>query len=137
MSELSWEEKIEKELAEIKNLLVALSGGGFKTAAAKEEEGGLVPGKFLKEITGSLIDAPKVREVNTKNGPTDIYNFTLNTEEYGEVRIGLWDTIGKEASRKLAAGYFVHITSLSIRDEYDGISQLSSTRNTKVTLEDS
>ena len=151
MSKATWEEEIEDKLNQIlQEIKVTQDMIGncmtdvkippkkptrVQAPITNEPTSGLVSGGFLKKLEGVLVDSPSIREVTTRNGPSEICNFTISTEEYGEVRIGLWEEMGRDAKRTLNPGNKVVLTALSIKDEYNGVPQLSGTRNTKISIE--
>jgi ssDNA-binding replication factor A large subunit len=90
----------------------------------------LEQGKFLQEITGTLLDDPVQREVNTTRGPTNVTSFRI-TDGRKEVRVSLWEDLSDEAL-KFNAGSNITLTRMSIKDPYDGTDQISSTRKTEI-----
>jgi len=89
----------------------------------------LEPGKYLQEITGEVVNAPEIREVNTRSGPKSIANFEF-TDGKSKIRVGIWEELFGEMG-DLKAGDVITLKGMSIRDPYQGVEQISSTRNTK------
>lgn len=90
----------------------------------------LEPGKFLQELTGEVVNAPEIREVNTKNGPKQIANFEF-TDGKSKIRVGIWEELLGEI-KNLRSGDVITLKGMSIRPPYKGVEQISSTRNTKI-----
>jgi len=148
MSKATWEEEIEerldtilKEIKATQSMVGTLMGGGFETPKEakpkprerqKKEAGpqDLSPGKFINTLKGSLLNDPVQRDVETIRGPTTVTNFVLNTD-YGEIRVALWGELGDEAMDH-TAGNTLTVTNLIIKDPFDDMMQVSSTKNTKV-----
>lgn len=152
MSNLSWEEEIEqrldtilKELKVTQDMVGTLMGGGFETpkeakpapksrrrAEKKTEKPqSLDPGQFINTLKGTLLNDPVQRDVETRRGPTTVTNFVLNTD-YGEIRVALWEELG-DAVMNCVGGDEVTVTNLIIKDPFDNMMQVSSTKNTKVS----
>lgn len=91
----------------------------------------LESGKYLQSITGKMVDNPVVKEVNTQRGPTPIANFHL-TDEKTKVRVALWEKLADEVMR-YGAGDIITLTGMSVKDPYEEVIQLSSTRNTNIS----
>ena len=90
----------------------------------------LEPRKYLQEITGEVVDAPEIKEVNTRSGPKQIANFNF-TDGKSTIRVGIWEELFDEMG-DLKAGDVIILKGMSIRDPYQGVEQISSTRNTKI-----
>lgn len=90
----------------------------------------LEPGKYLQEITGEVVNAPEIKEVNTRSGPKQIANFDF-TDGKSTIRVGIWEELFGEMG-DLKAGDVVTLKGMSIRDPYQGVEQISSTRKTKI-----
>ena len=148
---MSWEEDIEqrldailKEIKVTQDMVGTLMGGGFetpKTEKAKtkprqrqkkedKESQDLSPGKFINTLKGTLLNDPVQKDVDTMRGPTTVTNFVLNTD-YGEIRVALWGELGDEAMNHTAGGELT-VTNLIIKDPFDNMMQVGSTKNTKV-----
>ena len=91
------------------------------TAFPKLEEG-----KFIKEIEGELKDDPVQRDVDTSRGTVTVTNFRL-TDGVTEVRVSLWEDLAEEVM-DFVAGNSIKLTNMSIKEPYDGLMQISSTR---------
>ena len=87
------------------------------------------PNKYLKEIEGEVVTLPETREVETRSGPTLITNFEL-TDGKKKIRVGVWGELGGEL--RLKSGDIVTLTNMKMGNPYEGVDQISSTRNTKV-----
>ena len=148
---MSWEEDIEqrldtilKEIKVTQDMVGTLMGGGFETpkeAKPKPKPRGrqkteppkaqdLSPGKFINTLKGTMLNDPVQRDVETRSGPKTVTNFALNTE-YGEIRVALWEDLGNDVMDH-TAGDELTVTNLIIKDPFDGMMQVSSTKNTKV-----
>ena len=90
----------------------------------------LESGKFVQKLTGTIVDDIVIREVETRSGPSDIANFKF-TDGVTIVRVGLWGELAAEIE-KHNKGAVVTLTALSIKDPYEGVLQISSTRNTTI-----
>ena len=90
----------------------------------------LESGKYLQEITGEVVNAPEIREVNTRSGPKQIANFDF-TDGKSTIRVGIWEELIGEV-KNLKAGDVITLKGMSIRDPYQGVEQISSTRKTEI-----
>jgi len=90
----------------------------------------LEPKKYLQEITGEVVDNPEVREVETRRGPVTIANFHI-TDGKTKIRVALWEDLVKEAE-KFRPGDVITLKGMSIKDPYEGVDQISSTRKTEI-----
>ena len=86
----------------------------------------LEEGKFLREIEGELKDDPVQRDVDTSRGPTKVTNFRL-TDGITDVRVSLWGDLADEVMN-FVKGNSITLTNMSIKEPYDGLMQISSTR---------
>ena len=82
-------------------------------------------------IEGKLIDDPVQRDINTVRGPATVTNFRLE-DSSGTCRVSLWGDLA-ESAMNLEAGVKVQITSLMVKEPYDGLPQVSSGKWSKVT----
>ena len=150
MSNMSWEEDIEqrldtilKEIKVTQDMVGTLMGGGFETPKeakpkprerqkkkAESEPQDLSPGKFINTLKGTMLNDPVQRDVETRSGPKTVTNFALNTE-YGDIRVALWEDLGDDVMNH-AAGDELTVTNLIIKDPFDDMMQVSSTKNTKI-----
>ena len=90
----------------------------------------LVPQSYQPSVTGTIETIPQVKEVHTGDGPKQITEFDFNID--GEVvKMALWEDTGKEVVFK-KVGDKLTLTAISVKNEYDGKLQLSSTRKTQV-----
>lgn len=93
-------------------------------------ESKLTPQSYQPSVTGTIETIPQVKEVETARGPTQITEFDFNID--GEVvKMALWEDTGKEVVFK-KVGDKLTLTAISVKNEYDGKLQLSSTRKTVV-----
>ena len=90
----------------------------------------LEPGKYLQEITGEVVDNAEVKEVETQRGPVMIANFNL-TDGESQIRVALWEDLVSDAE-KFRPGDVITLKGMSIRDPYEGVDQISSTRKTEI-----
>jgi len=90
----------------------------------------LESGKYLQEITGEVVGDVEVKEVNTRSGPKQIANFDF-TDGKSKIRVGIWEELIGEVEN-LKSGDVITLKGMSIRPPYQGVDQISSTRNTKV-----
>lgn len=90
------------------------------------------PGEWVKKLTGTLLDDPVQKSVDTRSGPTTITNASLDCE-YGEVKLGFWGDKGDKLIQ-FVAGDRVQLKNLQVKDEYQGITQLNSGRYTDIKL---
>jgi hypothetical protein len=81
-------------------------------------------------IEGKLLDDPIQRDIDTARGPATVTNFRLD-DGSGICRVSLWGELA-ESAMSLTAGMKVQITSLMVREPYDGMPQVSSGKWTKV-----
>jgi hypothetical protein len=86
----------------------------------------------LKSVTleGQLLGDPVQRDINTKRGPTTITKFSLD-DGSGEVSVTVWGDKGNEAMG-LVSGDKVQLTSLMVKEPFDGVPQVSSGNWTKI-----
>ena len=90
----------------------------------------LESGKYVQTLTGTIVDDIVIREVETRRGPSDIANFKF-TDGVTVIRVALWGDLAKEVEN-FGKGNVVTLTRMSIKDPYEGVQQISSTRNTKI-----
>lgn len=90
----------------------------------------LKPGSFVRELVGEVLEDPVIREVNTKNGPTTITNFKM-TDGVVTIRVGAWDELGL-AAKRFNVGDLITVTAVSVKDPYDGVTQVSTTRRSTI-----
>jgi len=83
-------------------------------------------------LKGEVVSPAEVREVETQRGPTSVANIFL-TDGTKQVRVGIWGDLIAQIEG-LDTGQAVTITNLGVKPVYDGIQQLSSTKNTKITV---
>jgi len=81
-------------------------------------------------IEGKLLDDPIQKDIDTTRGPTTVTNFRLD-DGSGICRVSLWGELA-ESAMSLTAGVKVQITSLMVREPYDGMPQVSSGKWSKV-----
>lgn len=90
----------------------------------------LESGKYVQSLTGTIVDDVVIREVQVRGKPTPIANFNL-TDGVTVVKIAIWDALVNEV-KGFGKGDTITLTGLSIKDPYDGVLQISSTRNTTI-----
>lgn len=90
----------------------------------------LESGKYVQSLTGTIVDDIVVREVQVRGKPTPIANFNL-TDGVTVVKIAVWDALIKELEG-FGKGDTVTLIGMSIKDPYEGVQQISSTRNTTI-----
>lgn len=90
----------------------------------------LVPDKFLKSIAGRIKTDIEIREVETSRGPVGIANFML-TDGAIEVRVAVWEPDDK--LKGFNVGAWITLTNMSVKDPYEGVAQISTTRNSKIS----
>jgi len=88
------------------------------------------PKTYIPKLTGEIVDQPETREVDTRDGPTPITNFRF-TDGVTTIRVGLWAELGN-AVNSLMPGDEITLTAMSVREPYDGVIQVSSTRKSTV-----
>ena len=86
----------------------------------------------LKSVTieGQLLGDPVQRDIDTKRGPTTITKFSLD-DGSGEVKVTVWGDKGNEAMG-LVSGDKVQLTSLMVKEPFDGVPQVSTGNWTKI-----
>ena len=82
-------------------------------------------------IEGQLLDDPVQRDVDTKRGPATVTSFRID-DGSGICRVSLWGDLA-EAAMDLTSGAKIRITSLMVREPYDGMPQVSTGKWSKVT----
>ena len=82
-------------------------------------------------IEGQLMDDPVQRDVDTKRGPATVTSFRID-DGSGICRVSLWGDLA-EAAMDLTSGVKIRITSLMVREPYDGMPQVSAGKWSKVT----
>ncbi len=82
-------------------------------------------------IEGQLLDDPIQRDVDTKHGPATVTSFRVD-DGSGICRVSLWGELA-ESAMNLTSGVKVRITSLMVREPYDGMPQVSGGKWSKVT----
>lgn len=87
-------------------------------------------GKYMQSLKGTIVDDIVIKEVETQRGPTTIANFKF-TDGVAVVRVGLWGDLASEVE-DFGKGNVITLTGMSIKDPYEGMTQLSSTRNTTI-----
>jgi len=90
----------------------------------------LESGKYVQSLTGTIVDDIVIREVQVRGKATPIANFNL-TDGVTVVKIAIWDALVNEV-KGLGKGDTVTLTGMSIKDPYEGVLQISSTRNTTI-----
>ena len=90
----------------------------------------LKPKGFLPAIAGRITSAIEIREVETSRGPIDIANFML-TDGAKEVRIAVWEPGDK--LNGFNVGSWITLTNMSVKDPYDNVAQISTTRKTQIS----
>lgn len=90
----------------------------------------LKEGEWLKEITGTLIDDPIQRDVDTRNGPATVANFRMEGK-HGTIKVGLWNKQAEEIMN-FTSGARITLTNVQVKPTYDGVQQISGSRNTKI-----
>ena len=90
----------------------------------------LESGKYVQTLKGTIVDDIVIKEVETQRGPTTIANFKF-TDGVTVIRVGLWGDLASEIEN-FGKGNVVTLTGMSIKDPYEGMTQLSSTRNTTI-----
>ena len=90
----------------------------------------LESGKYVQSLTGIIVDDVVIREVQVRGKATPIANFNL-TDGVTVVKIAIWDALVNEV-KGLGKGDTVTLTGMSIKDPYEGVLQISSTRNTTI-----
>jgi len=81
-------------------------------------------------VTGELTAEPRYREVEIRGEAVPLVELTL-TDGRSDVKATLWRDLTVEAE-KLRVGDVVTINNMKVKDPYDGVDQISSTKNTKV-----
>ena len=90
----------------------------------------LESGKYVQSLTGTIVDDIVIREVQVRGKATPIANFNL-TDGVTVVKIAIWDALVNEV-KGLGKGDTLTLTGMSIKDPYEGVLQISSTRNTTI-----
>jgi len=90
----------------------------------------LKPKSFLPSIAGRIATAIEIKEVETARGPVAIANFML-TDGAIEVRVAVWEP-GAELNGFNVGGW-ITLTNMSVKDPYEGVTQISTTRKTKIS----
>ena len=90
----------------------------------------LESGKYVQSLTGTIVDDIVIREVQVRGKATPIANFNL-TDGVTVVKIAIWDALVNEV-KGLGKGDTVTLTGMSIKDPYEGVLQISSTRKTTI-----
>ena len=101
----------------------------------RSEGGAVVPvfevGKYVI-VEGNLVDDPTQRDIDTIHGPSTVTNFRVELDDGQTVKVGLWEEKAIKAM-DLVKGDRIHLTSMKVKEPYDGMTQLQSAKYTKVT----
>ena len=89
----------------------------------------LVPGKFCPSIAGRVTTPIEISEVQAQGKPTPIAKFTI-TDGAIVVPVAVWEP--GDSLDGFNVGSWITLTKMSVR-EYQGETQISSTRNTKIS----
>lgn len=89
----------------------------------------LKPRSFLPSIAGRITTPIEVREVTTGSGPTPLANFDI-TDGVAIIKVTIWEPGSTLDAFKV--GSWITLTNLSVK-EYQGETQISSTRKTKIS----
>jgi len=81
-------------------------------------------------IEGQLLDDPIQKDVNTRRGPSTVTNFRLD-DGSAIAKVGLWGELADEAMG-LVSGDKIRLTSLMVKDPFDGMIQVNSGNWSKV-----
>ena len=90
----------------------------------------LEAGKFARELKGKIVDDPIQKDVDTARGPNTVTNFRL-TDGVTEVRVAIWGDLANAVMDK-TAGDSITLLNMSIKEPYDGITQVTSNRKTEI-----
>jgi len=127
------EELIKTEVAKAGGLLTEEAAAylvASNLGIGKEPTPTFEVGKYI-EVTGTLLDDPVQRDIDTISGPVTLANFRIEVDGT-PIRVTLWRDFADQAM-SLTAGDKVHLTSMKVQDPYDNMTQLSSAKYTKVT----
>ena len=127
------EEMIETERAKAGGLLTEEAAAYLVASTlgiGKEPTPDFTVGQYI-EVTGTLLDDPIQRDIDTRQGPVTLANFRIEVDGT-PIRVTLWRDFADQAM-SLTAGDKVHLTSMKVQDPYDNMTQLSSAKYTKVT----
>ena len=87
-------------------------------------------GKYVQSLTGTIVDDIVIREVQVRGKATPIANFMF-TDGVAVVKIAIWDALVNEV-KGFGKGDTLTLTGMSIKDPYEGVLQISSTRKTTI-----
>lgn len=87
-------------------------------------------GEYEEKVTGRLNEDPVQAEVDTRFGKRKVANFKISDGE-NLVRLSLWGDIAEEVM-SYTTGNIISVTNISVKSVYEGVPQLSSTRNTEI-----
>lgn len=90
-------------------------------------------GQMNVTIRGRIIEAPRVRDVETSRGTVKLTSFRLE-DETGVARVSVWRRLAEEAMR-LIPGDIVRIENCYVRASYQGLVDLTSGPFTKIMVE--
>lgn len=82
-------------------------------------------------IEGQLLDDPSQKDVDTRKGPTTVTSFRVD-DGSAICRVSVWGALGNSAIN-LGAGDRVRITSLMVKEPYNGMPQVSAGEYSKIT----
>ena len=125
--------------------LHALFGGGVKVSLGPVKEttttqtslqesvfAGFKPNTFVPEISGEMLDDPSQRGVTTSDGrATKVASFRL-TDGVTTIRVSVWEDLA-DYIMNFTAGDKITVTRIAVKKPYEGLIQVGSTRNTKIT----
>jgi len=86
----------------------------------------LQPNSFAKKLKGKLIEDPTQRDVDTSYGPATVTSFRIS-DGSANLKVSLWGDVADE-SMDFTNGMEITLTNMSVKDVYDGVLQVSSTR---------
>jgi len=151
MSKPTWEEEIEdrlenilKEIKITQDMVGVCMGGDVKTPKKEtvKKDGKVAeeitdfstiqPEGYIPLLTGIIVNSPKTKEVNTKNGPQTVAEFVIS-DNIKEVRITVWnENLVKEIMDNYGAGQYITLTGLGGRGFYKDTLQASTTGKTTI-----
>jgi len=106
-----------------------------ESVPSRPKGGAVIPvfevGKYVT-IEGTLIDDPTQTDRDTDYGTSSVSNVRLELSDGQTVRVGLWEK-KSDKIMEFIKGDRVHLTNMKVKKPYEDTTQLSGSRNTKVS----
>jgi len=87
------------------------------------------------DIAGEVIDKPSARDVELRDGNiVTVCSFKMRTRGGNVVRVSTWDKLAYDVLDRVTQGSHISLSNMMVKTPFDNMTQLSSTRRTKLTV---